>query len=634
MKKNFYRYSSLFIDRFLNNFVSTWLILAFDIVVCALAFTMAYVLRYNFRIPPEAVQALVVLLFLDLAFKLLFFLNFKTYTGVVRHTSTEDLLLITKTQLASTVTLILFSYVSHSLSPSFPRIPGSVAVIDFFASVSILSISRILIKRLYVVLLADSKAKSTHIIIYGAGKMGLMLKNVLLQHGLSKQMKVLCFVDDAPEKINKTLEGIEILSLDNALYKHIEHPNRKNIEVIFAIEEITAKRKKWLSELFLEKGILVKTLSSIEKWLNGQASLNEITNIKIEDLLGREPIKIKNQQIENFLQDKVVVVTGAAGSIGSELVRQLLHYPLLNVVVIDQAETPMFHLENQINQKFSPLQAQKVRYYIASVTDRHRIETIFAAHQPHVVFHAAAYKHVPLMESNVSEAIKVNLLGTQVVADLASQMGVEKFVFISTDKAVNPTNVMGQSKKMAEQYVLSKNGLFDNPTSFIVTRFGNVLGSNGSVIPTFKKQIEEGGPLTVTHPDIVRYFMTIPEACQLVIEACTMGEAGQLYVFDMGDPIKISDLAQKMLKLAGKETEIEIVYTGLRPGEKLYEELFNTAETLVDTHHAKIKIAHTTPINHGAALLRIEALRGMMRLGDEQALQYSLMQPEELSREV
>lgn len=282
MKKNFYHYSTVFIDRFLNNFVSTWLILAFDIGVCALAFTMAYVLRYNFRIPPEAVQALVVLLFLDLAFKLLFFLNFKTYTGVVRHTSTEDILLITKTQLASTVTLIFFSYVSHTLSPSFPRIPGSVAVIDFFASVSILSISRILIKRLYVVLLADSKAKSTHIIIYGAGKMGLMLKNVLLQHGLSKQMKVLCFVDDAPEKINKTLEGIEILSLDNALYKHIEHPNRKNIEVIFAIEEITAKRKKWLSELFLEKGVQVKTLSSIEKWLNGKASLNEITNIKIE----------------------------------------------------------------------------------------------------------------------------------------------------------------------------------------------------------------------------------------------------------------------------------------------------------------------------------------------------------------
>lgn len=633
MKKNLYHYSTVFVDRFLNNFVSTWLILAFDIGVCALAFIMAYVLRYNFRIPPEAVQALVVLLFLDLAFKLIFFLNFKTYTGVVRHTSTEDILLITKTQLASTVSLIFFSYVSNALSPSFPRIPGSVAVIDFFASVSILSISRILIKRLYLILLSGSKAKSTHVIIYGAGKMGLMLKNVLLQHGLSKQMRVLCFVDDSPEKINKTLEGIEILSLDNALSKYIERPNRKNIEVIFAIEEMTAKRKKWLSELFLERGIQVKTLSSIEKWLNGKASLNEITNIKIEDLLGREPIKIKNEQIENFLQDKVVVVTGAAGSIGSELVRQLLHYPLQQVVVIDQAETPTFHLENELSQTLLPEQSQKVRYYIASVTDRHRIETIFAAHQPHVVFHAAAYKHVPLMESNAYEAVRVNLLGTQVVADLASQMGVEKFVFISTDKAVNPTNVMGQSKKMAEQYVLSKNGLFDNPTSFIVTRFGNVLGSNGSVIPTFKKQIDEGGPLTVTHPDIVRYFMTIPEACQLVVEACTMGEAGQLYVFDMGEPIKITDLARKMLKLAGKETEIEIVYTGLRPGEKLYEELFNTAETLVDTHHAKIKIALTEPINHGVALQRIETLRSVMRLGTEQALQYSLMQAEELSSE-
>lgn len=634
MKKNLYHYSTVFIDRFLNNFVSTWLILAFDIGVCALAFIMAYVLRYNFRIPPEAVQALVVLLFLDLAFKLIFFLNFKTYTGVVRHTSTEDILLITKSQLASTVTLIFFSYVSNALSPSFPRIPGSVAVIDFFASVSILSISRILIKRLYVVLLSGNKEKSTHVIIYGAGKMGLMLKNVLLQHGLSKQMRVLCFVDDSPEKINKTLEGIEILSLDNALHKYIDRPNGKNIELVFAIENMATKRKKWLSELFLEKGVQVKTLSSIEKWLNGQASLKEITKIKIEDLLGREPIKIKNQQIENFLQDKVVVVTGAAGSIGSELVRQLLHYPLQQVVVIDQAETPSFHLENEINQTFSLEQTQKVSYYIASVTDQHRIETIFATHQPNIVFHAAAYKHVPLMESNVSEAVKVNLLGTQVVADLASQMGVEKFVFISTDKAVNPTNVMGQSKKMAEQYVLSKNGLFDNPTSFIVTRFGNVLGSNGSVIPTFKKQIKEGGPITVTHPDIVRFFMTIPEACQLVVEACTMGEAGQLFVFDMGEPIKISELAKKMLKLAGKETEIEIIYTGLRPGEKLYEELFNTAETLVDTHHSKIKIALTGQLNHGEVLQRIETLKAVMRRGDEKALQHSLMQAEELSKEV
>jgi FlaA1/EpsC-like NDP-sugar epimerase len=354
---------------------------------------------------------------------------------------------------------------------------------------------------------------------------------------------------------------------------------------------MSAKSKRKISDIFLDRGVVVKALPPVDKWVEGEFAMNQIHNVKIEDLLGREVIQMNNKRIGEEISGKVILVTGAAGSIGSEIVRQLIAYFPAKLVLVDQAESALYDLEYELAGKV-PTNVQLI-VNIADVSDTRRVSKIFKTHRPDIIFHAAAYKHVPLMENNPYEAIKTNVIGTRILSELAAEVGVEKFVMVSTDKAVNPTNVMGATKRLAEMYTQSMNQLEGVKTKFIATRFGNVLGSNGSVIPLFKKQIERGGPVTVTHPEITRYFMTIPEACELVLEAATMGQGGEVFVFDMGESVKIIDLAKKMITLSGLrvDKDIEIRYTGLRPGEKLYEELLNNDENTLPTHHPKILIA-------------------------------------------
>ena len=379
--------------------------------------------------------------------------------------------------------------------------------------------------------------------------------------------------------------------------------------MIIAIQNISSNKKSSLVTQFIERNIQVKNVPPIERWINGELSLKQIKSVRIEDLLSREPIQLNTENIYQNISNKTVLISGAAGSIGSEIARQVVGYKPKLIIFVDQAESPMYELELNLRNKIERLHVS-TKFIIADVSNKCAMDRIFNDYKIDKIFHAAAYKHVPLMEANPYEAIRVNALGTKNMADLAIQYKVGKFVMISTDKAVNPTNIMGASKRIAEMYIQSLTSLGNHQTAFITTRFGNVLGSNGSVIPLFKKQIEKGGPVTVTHPDITRYFMTIPEACQLVLEAGCMGEGGEIYIFDMGESVKIIDVARKMIKLSGLELgkDIQIEISGLRPGEKLYEELLSDAENTLPTHHSKIKIAKIEAQSHAHIQSEFEKL--------------------------
>jgi FlaA1/EpsC-like NDP-sugar epimerase len=363
----------------------------------------------------------------------------------------------------------------------------------------------------------------------------------------------------------------------------------------------------------------VKVVPAYERWINGELSTKQLRSVGIDELLGREPINLQNAKLTDELKGKTVLITGAAGSIGSELARQIIHYKPAKLLLLDQAESPLFELEFELKNQLSSNSNIKLEFLIGNVKDYLRMEQLFQRHRPARVYHAAAYKHVPMMEQNAYEAVLVNIFGTKIIADLSVEFGVEKFVMVSTDKAVNPTNVMGATKRVAEIYTQSLNDKPGNRTLFTATRFGNVLGSNGSVIPTFRKQIENGGPVTITHPEITRFFMTIPEACNLVLEAGCMGKGGEVFVFDMGKSVKIIDLATKMIKLSGLELgkDIEIKVTGLRPGEKLYEELLNSAENTLPTHHAKILIAKLNKVPLDQIESKLDDLSELLMRGDE-----------------
>jgi FlaA1/EpsC-like NDP-sugar epimerase len=403
-----------------------------------------------------------------------------------------------------------------------------------------------------------------------------------------------------------------VYSLVEALDKFVD--NYEGLQVIMAINNIGLQAKRKISDVFLDRGVIVKTLPPVDKWVGGEFAINQIHNVKIEDLLGREEIQMNNKRISEEMNSQSIMVTGAAGSIGSEIVRQLIAYFPAKIILVDQAESGLFDLEYELSGLIPSNTELVVK--VADVSDYQRMAFIFKTHKPSIVFHAAAYKHVPLMEKNPYEAVKINIIGTQVLAELAAENGVDKFVMVSTDKAVNPTNVMGATKRFAEMYTQSMNQLDGMRTKFIATRFGNVLGSNGSVIPLFKKQIERGGPVTVTHPEITRYFMTIPEACELVLEAATMGEGGEVFVFDMGESVKIVNLAKKMITLSGLrvDRDIEIKYTGLRPGEKLYEELLNNDENSLPTHHPKILVAKVNTPTY--AFMEIQVAEMLQILAD------------------
>ena len=427
------------------------------------------------------------------------------------------------------------------------------------------------------------KQDPVNTVIYGAGDAAPIVQNAL-EHDTSTFNNVVAFIDDSDNKIGKSINGVPVFKPSKILNKEFLEKNKIQ-QLILAIPSLDSERKKMIINECIELGLNVKAVPHINKWVDNSLNSDQIEEIKIEDLLGRDPIVLDKEHIANDLANKVIMVTGAAGSIGSEICRQLLHYKPKRLILLDQAESPLYDIQFELNnnEPYRSLLVPK-EFVIGNVKDKVKMREVFQKYKPQIVYHAAAYKHVPLMEEFPYEAVFVNVLGTKNVADLAMEYGTEKFVMVSTDKAVNPTNVMGATKRIAEIYTQSRKS---DKTIFVTTRFGNVLGSNGSVIPLFKKQLAKGGPLTVTDRNIIRYFMTIPEACSLVLEAGVMGEKEDIFVFDMGEPVKIYDLAKKMIKLSRKDG-IEIEITGLRPGEKLYEELLSTKENTIPTDHAKI----------------------------------------------
>jgi FlaA1/EpsC-like NDP-sugar epimerase len=456
------------------------------------------------------------------------------------------------------------------------------------------------------------RTERTHVnvLIYGAGEAGITAKRVL-DRDVSTKYKLIAFLDDDPGKVGKKLEGIDIVSP----YKLTELLDLNSIEqLILAVQQFDPERKQELVDLCLVHDVKVLTVPPMMKWINGELSFNQIKKIRIEDLLEREEIRLDDRQIRTELTGKTIVITGAAGSIGSELARQVMKFHPLNLVLIDQAETGMHELELELTETYHD---GRPRFLLADIRNAKRMENIFNESRPEIIYHAAAYKHVPVMENNPSEAILTNVNGTRILADLAIKYGAKKFIMISTDKAVNPTSVMGASKRIAEIYTQSLNRTRE--PRFITTRFGNVLGSNGSVIPLFRSQIEKGGPVTVTHPEITRYFMTIPEACELVLEAGTMGKGGEIFIFDMGKSVRIVDLAKRMISLSGLTLgkDIQVRFSGLRPGEKLYEELLNSKENTIPTHHPRILIAKVREYNADEVAHQINELIELSRSGNE-----------------
>ncbi len=572
----------------------------------------------NFQLSEIDLSVFASQLVFVLGLRLLAFLFFQSYAGIIRHTSIEDAVLILKAVFTGTLGAVLVSGVIRN-TLGFEHVfnlSASILIIDFFICLFWMVILRFFVKSFYESFINQFKP-TIGVLIYGAGYTGMLTKNVF-QTDRSTNYKILGFIDDNESKIGKTIEGIKVFSLPEVLDKFVG--SNDGLEVIMAINNMSAKSKRKISDIFLDRGVVVKALPPVDKWVEGEFAMNQIHNVKIEDLLGREVIQMNNKRIGEEISGKVILVTGAAGSIGSEIVRQLIAYFPSKLVLVDQAESALYDLEYELAGKV-PTNVQMI-VNVADVSDTRRISKIFKNHRPDIIFHAAAYKHVPLMENNPYEAIKTNVIGTRILAELASELGVDKFVMVSTDKAVNPTNVMGATKRLAEMYTQSMNQLEGVKTKFIATRFGNVLGSNGSVIPLFKKQIERGGPVTVTHPEITRYFMTIPEACELVLEAATMGQGGEVFVFDMGESVKIIDLAKKMITLSGLrvDKDIEIKYTGLRPGEKLYEELLNNDENTLPTHHPKILIAEVNTPSYAYMEIATNDLNHLLSSGNNNSI--------------
>lgn len=609
---------SLFISRYSNRFLSRWIILAIDVIIAIFSFLVATLLRLNFRIEELNVDAFVYHFFLLISVRIISFLYFKAYSGIIRHTSIEDAVLILKTIFTGTVIVALISLSIRYFMQveTLIYVPISILIIDFFICLFLMVSLRFMVKRFYESFINEFKP-AVGVLIYGAGHSGLLTKNVI-QNDRGINYEVLGFIDDNESKVGKTIEGIRVFSLVEVLNKFMD--TYEGLQVIMAIKTISLQSKRKISDVFLDRGVVVKTLPPVDKWVGGEFAINQIHNVKIEDLLGREEIQMNNKFISEEINSKAILVTGAAGSIGSEIVRQLVAYFPSKIILVDQAESGLFDLEYELLGRIPSNTEIVVK--VADVSDLTRMSCIFRTHKPSIIFHAAAYKHVPLMEKNPYEAVKINILGTRILADLAAENRVDKFIMVSTDKAVNPTNVMGATKRFAEMYTQSMNQLEGIHTKFIATRFGNVLGSSGSVIPLFKKQIERGGPVTVTHPDITRYFMTIPEACELVLEAASMGEGGEVFAFDMGESIKIIDLAKKMITLSGMrvDRDIEIKFTGLRPGEKLYEELLSTDENTLPTHHPKILIAKVNVPSYSYMEIQMNLLQEVLEVGNNDEL--------------
>ena len=527
-----------------------------------------------------------------LLFNILFFWLFRTYSGIIRHSSFIDAIKLGFATFSTLVVLVVINY-TVLLALGNKIFMNTGLLINFVISFATLFVYRILVKQIFERYLSErTKEDLLRALIYGSDENAIAVANALLAER-PKRFKIVGFVDKHAENRAKRILNLPIISLRKRVPVLMRSVDAEIL--ILADKSLTKDEKLTIVDECLEFNYKVYTVPLISDWEDQRNIAKKIKTFQIQDLLERQPIVLDNQLISNQLNDKVVLVTGAAGSIGSEIVRQIIAFQPQLILMIDQAETPLHNLSLEI---FNLDLDINVLSLISDICKRDAMQHIFEKYQPSVVFHAAAYKHVPLMEQNPAQAVFVNVLGTKNIADLSLIYNVESFVMISTDKAVNPSSVMGASKRIAEKYIQSLHHKYqmagvNNITKFITTRFGNVLGSNGSVVPLFTEQIAKGGPITITHPEIIRYFMTIPEACQLVLEASAMGNGGEVYIFDMGKPVKIIDLAYKMIRLAGytPDAEIKIKIVGLRPGEKLYEELLNNTAKTLPTHHEKIMIA-------------------------------------------
>ncbi len=561
-----------------------WIIIIADLCLSLMALLVSYVIRFDLEANEELIRAEWAILSRSIGIyigvKLVVFYLFKVHKGLIRHTSTEDFFRIFKANVISSALFVTLGLIRYYEFDGFYLFPTSVLITEFIISTLFIVGSRFAIKLIYLES-AKSKAADKHVLIYGAGISGLITKRTI-EKDLSIGYNIVGFLDDNRKMKGNRLEGQTIYHTDDLDKLMTE---QAITDLIVAIQNPNEDHLNKVIEKALSKGVNVQKVPSVKSWINGEFSTKQLSKVKIEDLLGRKPIVLDEEMLSKELSGRIILVTGAAGSIGSGLVRQVAKYNPALIVLLDQAESPLYDLQNEIRTDFPKLNFELV---IGDIRSEERMRNLFQTFRPEYVFHAAAYKHVPLMEENPSEAIHTNVKGTKNLVDLSNEFGVFKFVMVSTDKAVNPTNVMGASKRIAEIYAQSSNG--KSKTKFITTRFGNVLGSNGSVIPLFQRQLDAGGPITVTDERITRYFMTIPEACMLVLEAGTMGEGGEIFVFDMGESVKIIDLAKKMIKLSGLELgkDIEIKITGLRPGEKLYEELLAKEENTLPTHHPKI----------------------------------------------
>lgn len=588
MKNYFYR----------NRFIAIFFMTSLIIVVSLL---LAYAIRFDFLIPTAYWTRILVLIPAVLAIKLAIFWQFGCFKGWWRYVSMPDLVQMVKANFLASILFVAYAVLVYRLD----LIPRSVLVLDGIFCFLLVAGVRFLTRAFrehYLPVRQGTELRKTRILIVGAGDAGqLIVREVRSNQQLD--LDLVGFIDDDPVKQKATFQGTSVLGTQFDLEKIVI--DRGIDEIIIAIPSATGKQIKAIVERCHKTNVKFKILPGVGELIDGRVSVQHIRDIDLEDLLGRKPISLDQAQIRNYLQGKRVMVTGAGGSIGSEICRQVARFQPEKLILFENAETPLFLIEQELIKAHSDIPIVPI---IGDIRNPSRVNVIFDEQMPQVVFHAAAYKHVPMMESNPAEAVNNNVRGTRLLADAAMEFGVETFVMVSTDKAVRPTNIMGASKRVAELYVQSLAKM--SRTRFVTTRFGNVLGSNGSVIPTFKEQISKGGPVTVTHPEVTRFFMTIPEATQLVLQAGSMGQGGEIYLFDMGEPVKIIDLAEELIRLSGLQPheDIEIVFTGLRPGEKLFEELLLDDEGVLPTHHEKICVAASVVMPHRQLVEKLDGL--------------------------